>query len=92
MSGGRLHDDFTHEPISEVPGQSCSGESVTNFVPGIPRAITCTKKFIAELDFYRQRLVGRRQALHGIGDVRVQESESIVRRAGNRAGCESKLM
>jgi hypothetical protein len=33
MSGGRLHDDFTQEPISEVPGQSCSGESVTNFSP-----------------------------------------------------------
>ena len=33
MSGGKLHDDFTQEPIPEVPGQSCSGESVTNFSP-----------------------------------------------------------
>ncbi|MDB6009147.1 MAG: hypothetical protein JWL65_1397 [Gammaproteobacteria bacterium] len=35
MSGGRLHDDFTQEPISEVHGQSCSGESVTNFSPAV---------------------------------------------------------
>jgi hypothetical protein len=27
MSGGRLHDDVTQEPISEVPGQSCSDSS-----------------------------------------------------------------
>ena len=42
------------------------------------------QKFVARLDFQRQRLVGRRQAFHRVGDTRVEEPQFVI--GGGRYG------